>query len=99
MRAAGADIVKIAANARSLGEAARLLELVRDADGRPVHTAAAVGPQARLSVEFADGNIGVTADADRPAAAIAPTSPPRSAAREARRRRAAANSADQGNLF
>jgi 3-dehydroquinate dehydratase/shikimate dehydrogenase len=33
MREAGADIVKIAANARTLGEAGRMLELVRDADG------------------------------------------------------------------
>jgi exodeoxyribonuclease VII large subunit len=81
------------------GVLARGFALVRDRDGHPVHTAAAVGPRARLSVEFADGNIGVTADADRPAATAAPTSPPRSAAREARRRRAAANSADQGSLF
>ena len=51
-----------------------------------------------LSVEFTDGNVGVTADADRPAAPAVPASPPRSAAREARRRRAA-QSADQGNLF
>jgi exodeoxyribonuclease VII large subunit len=80
------------------GVLARGFALVRDNDGHPVHSAAAVGPHARLSVEFADGNVGVTADADRPAAPAVPTSPPRSAAREARRRRAA-QSADQGNLF
>jgi exodeoxyribonuclease VII large subunit len=80
------------------GVLARGFALVRDRDGHPVHAAASVGPHARLLVEFADGTIGVTADADRPAATVAPASPPRSAAREARRRRAA-NSADQGNLF
>jgi exodeoxyribonuclease VII large subunit len=81
------------------GVLARGFALVRDAGGHPVHSAAAVGPHARLSVEFADGNVGVTADADRPAAPVVPASPPRSAAREARRRRAAASSVDQGNLF
>jgi exodeoxyribonuclease VII large subunit len=81
------------------GVLARGFALVRDNGGHPVHSAAAVGPHARLSVEFADGNIGVTADADRPAVPAVPASPPRSAAREARRRRAAANSADQGSLF
>ena len=80
------------------GVLARGFALVRGHDGHPVHSAAAVGPHARLAVEFADGNVGVTADADRPAAAAVPTSPPRSAAREARRRRAV-KSADQGNLF
>src|SRR4051812_8652217 len=80
------------------GVLARGFALVRDLSGHPVHSAAAVAAHARLSVEFADGNVGVTADADRPAAAAVPASPPRSAAREARRRRAA-QSADQGNLF
>src|SRR5262245_24216535 len=80
------------------GVLARGFALVRDHDGHPVHSAAAVGPHARLSVEFADGHVGVTADADRPAAPAVPASPPRSAAREARRRRAA-QSADQGSLF
>jgi exodeoxyribonuclease VII large subunit len=80
------------------GVLARGFALVRDQGGHPVHSAAAVGAHARLSVEFADGNVGVTADADRPAAPAVPASPPRSAAREARRRRAA-QSADQGNLF
>jgi exodeoxyribonuclease VII large subunit len=80
------------------GVLARGFALVRDHGGHPVHSAAAVGPHAHLSVEFADGNVGVTADADRPAAPVVPASPPRSAAREARRRRAA-QSADQGSLF
>jgi exodeoxyribonuclease VII large subunit len=80
------------------GVLARGFALVRDKDGHPVHSAAAVGPHARLSVEFADGHVGVTADADRPTAPAVPASPPRSAAREARRKRAA-QSADQGSLF
>jgi exodeoxyribonuclease VII large subunit len=80
------------------GVLARGFALVRDREGHPVHSAAAVGPHARLSVEFADGNVGVTADADRPATPAVPSSPPRSAAREARRRRAG-QSVDQGSLF
>jgi exodeoxyribonuclease VII large subunit len=81
------------------GVLARGFALVRDHGGHPVHSAASVGAHARLAIEFADGNVGVTADADRPAAPVVPASPPRSAAREARRRRRAAQSADQGNLF
>jgi exodeoxyribonuclease VII large subunit len=36
--------------------------LVRDGDGRPLRTAAAVGPGMRLDIEFADGRVGATAD-------------------------------------
>jgi exodeoxyribonuclease VII large subunit len=43
--------------------------LVRDEQGHPVHAAAGVGPGARLDLEFADGRVAATADADRPAAA------------------------------
>jgi exodeoxyribonuclease VII large subunit len=46
---------------------ARGFALVRDEAGHPVHAAASVGPGARLDVEFADGRVGATADADRPA--------------------------------
>jgi exodeoxyribonuclease VII large subunit len=42
--------------------------LVRDEHGHPLHAAASVGPGARLDVEFSDGRVGATADADRPAA-------------------------------
>jgi exodeoxyribonuclease VII large subunit len=42
--------------------------LVRDEQGLAVHAAAAIGPGAHLSIEFADGRVGATADADRPAA-------------------------------
>jgi exodeoxyribonuclease VII large subunit len=48
---------------------ARGFALVRDEQGHPVHAAAGVGPGARLDLEFADGRVGATADADRPAAA------------------------------
>jgi exodeoxyribonuclease VII large subunit len=39
--------------------------LVRDEQGHPVHAAAAIGPGAHLSIEFADGRVAATADADR----------------------------------
>jgi exodeoxyribonuclease VII large subunit len=47
---------------------ARGFALVRDEQGLPVHAAAAIGPGARLDLEFSDGRVGATADADRPAA-------------------------------
>ncbi len=51
------------------GVLARGFALVRD-DGRPSRACrAAIGPGARLTLEFADGRVGVTADAERPAAA------------------------------
>jgi exodeoxyribonuclease VII large subunit len=50
------------------GVLARGFALVRDEHGHAVHAAAAIGPGARLEVEFADGRVGATADSDRPAA-------------------------------
>ena len=47
---------------------ARGFALVRDAQGHAVHAAGAIGPVRTLSIEFADGRVGATADADRPAA-------------------------------
>jgi exodeoxyribonuclease VII large subunit len=41
---------------------------VRDEQGRALHTAASIGPGARLDVEFADGRVAATTDADRPVA-------------------------------
>ena len=64
------------------GVLARGFALVRDAQGHAVHAAAAVGPSAHLSIEFADGRVGATTDADRPPATAMPESPP--APREAR---------------
>src|ERR1700751_354736 len=49
--------------------------LVRDAHNHPVHSASQVGPGARLSVEFADGRVAATADADRPATASVAAKP------------------------
>jgi len=73
--------------------------LVRDAGGHPVHAAAAVGPNAHLTVEFADGRVGVTADANRPAA-TAPN-PPKPATREAKPAapKRVVKPVDQGSLF
>jgi exodeoxyribonuclease VII large subunit len=41
--------------------------LVRDEQGHAVHAAAGIGPGARLDLEFSDGRVAATADADRPA--------------------------------
>jgi exodeoxyribonuclease VII large subunit len=48
---------------------ARGFVLVRDQQGHALHAAAGVGPGARLDLEFADGRVAATADADRPAVA------------------------------
>src|SRR5690242_5934045 len=45
---------------------ARGFALVRDEAGHPLHAAENIGPHARLEIEFADGRVGATADADRP---------------------------------
>jgi exodeoxyribonuclease VII large subunit len=50
------------------GVLARGFALVRDEQGHAVHAAADVGPGARLDLEFADGRVAATADADRPVA-------------------------------
>ena len=50
------------------GVLARGFALVRDEAGHAVHAAAAIGPGARLEVEFSDGRVGATADSDRPTA-------------------------------
>jgi exodeoxyribonuclease VII large subunit len=77
---------------------ARGFALVRDEEGRAVHTAASVGPGAPLSIEFADGRVGATADtSDRPAAS--PASPPKPATREAKVPKRVAKPIDQGSLF
>ena len=47
--------------------------LVRDDQGLAVRAASTIGPGARLSLEFADGRVGATADADRAAATTATT--------------------------
>jgi exodeoxyribonuclease VII large subunit len=76
---------------------ARGFALVRDEDGLAMHAAASVGPGARLDLEFADGRVGATADADRPAATRAAkpvASEPKSAAPKR-----IAKPVGQGSLF
>jgi exodeoxyribonuclease VII large subunit len=81
------------------GVLARGFALVRDDAGHPVHAAASVEPGARVSIEFADGCLGATADRDRPEAALAPASQPK-AAREAKPApKRVAKPVDQGSLF
>jgi exodeoxyribonuclease VII large subunit len=79
------------------GVLARGFALVRDEHGLPVHTATAIGPGARLDLEFADGRVGATADADRPAA----TSTAKSAASEPKPAtpKRVAKPVGQGSLF
>jgi len=79
------------------GVLARGFALVRDAEGHAVHAAAAVGPGVPLSIEFADGRVGVTADADRPQPTPSPQSAPREAKPQAPKR--VAKPVDQGSLF
>jgi exodeoxyribonuclease VII large subunit len=70
--------------------------LVRDEQGHPVHAAAGVGPGARLDLEFSDGRVAATADADRPA-----TGPAKPAAGEpkAATPKRVSKPVDQGSLF
>ncbi len=49
------------------GVLARGFALVRDEQGQAVHAASAIGPGARLDLEFADGRVAATADTERPA--------------------------------
>ena len=79
------------------GVLARGFALVRDARSLAVHAAAAVGPGAHLTLEFADGRVAATADADRPAA----TNPAKPAASEPRTAppKRVAKPVGQGSLF
>ena len=72
------------------GVLARGFALVRDGDGRPLRTAAAVGPRTRLDIEFSDGRIGATADGERAASPPAKSKP---------RTREGGGSSSQGSLF
>jgi exodeoxyribonuclease VII large subunit len=75
--------------------------LVRDDSGHPVHAATQVGPDARLSIEFADGRVGATADSDRPPATSEPAATAKPVAREQKPAapKRAVKPADQGSLF
>lgn len=83
------------------GVLARGFALVRDAHGQPLHAAASVGPNAHLTIEFADGRVGATADSDRPPATSVPDSAPKPAPREAKTMAAkrVVKPIDQGSLF
>jgi exodeoxyribonuclease VII large subunit len=71
--------------------------LVRDEQGHPVHAAASVGPGARLDLEFADGRVAATADADRPPA-TRPAKPAASEPKPAAPKRVV-KPVGQGSLF
>jgi exodeoxyribonuclease VII large subunit len=80
------------------GVLARGFALVRDPDGQPVRTAAAVPSGTRLDIEFADGHLAAVAEpAERAAAdpAPPPTDPEPAKPRAARAR----SDPGQGNLF
>src|SRR4029077_4872212 len=84
------------------GVRARVFALVPDEQGHAVHAAASIGPNAHLSIEFADGRVGATADADRPAAISAPpTAAPRDSKPETKpvAPKRLAKPVDQGSLF
>jgi len=66
-----------------------------------LHAAAQVGPGARMSIEFADGHVGATADADRPPAAVESAGQPKPEAREQKPAapKRVTKPVDQGSLF
>lgn len=72
---------------------ARGFALVRDEQGAALHAAANIGAGARLSIEFADGRVSVTADGDRTAPAPREAKPAAPAAPKK------ATKIDQGSLF
>jgi exodeoxyribonuclease VII large subunit len=80
---------------------ARGFALVRDEAGHALHAASSIGPGARLDLEFSDGRVAATADADRPPASSAAESEPKAAPREARPAAAkrVVKPVDQGSLF
>ncbi|MET4804529.1 exodeoxyribonuclease VII large subunit [Bradyrhizobium sp. LB11.1] len=83
------------------GVLARGFALVRDEAGHPLHSADSVGPGARVEIEFADGRVGATADADRPepVAKRAPAQP-KAAAQDAKPApKRVGKPVDQGTLF
>ncbi|NEW92507.1 exodeoxyribonuclease VII large subunit [Rhodopseudomonas sp. BR0M22] len=77
------------------GVLARGFALVRDAEGRSVHAAGSVAAGARLSVEFADGRVGVTADGG----SGSPADPAKAASAPAKASKRPVKPAGQGSLF
>jgi len=80
---------------------ARGFALVRNEAGHALHAASSIGPGTRLDLEFSDGRVAATADADRPPATFAPEGEPRAAPREAKPAapKRLAKPVDQGSLF
>ncbi|MDU2925162.1 exodeoxyribonuclease VII large subunit, partial [Bradyrhizobium sp.] len=76
---------------------ARGFALVRDDAGHPLHQAASIGPNAALSIEFADGVVAATAAAGRAAPVAAPPKTARETKPAAAKR--SPDPADQGSLF
>jgi exodeoxyribonuclease VII large subunit len=76
---------------------ARGFVLVRDEQGLAVRAASSVGPGARLDLEFADGHLAATADADQPTA-TPPVKPVASEPKPAAPKRVV-KPVDQGSLF
>ena len=74
---------------------ARGFALVRDEVGHPVRAASDIGPGVRLDLEFSDGRVGATADANRPQVAQKPKGAPRNS----RAPKRVAKPVDQGSLF
>jgi exodeoxyribonuclease VII large subunit len=78
---------------------ARGFALVRDEQGHAVRAAVSVGPRAPLTIEFADGRVGVTADADRPPAGSAPADQAKPREPKVAPPKRVAKAIDQGSLF
>ncbi|HTB03680.1 MAG TPA: exodeoxyribonuclease VII large subunit [Bradyrhizobium sp.] len=76
---------------------ARGFVLVRDEQGHAVYASASVGSDARLDLEFSDGHVAATADADRPAV-IRPARPAASEPKPAAPKRVV-KPVGQGSLF
>jgi exodeoxyribonuclease VII large subunit len=80
------------------GVLARGFALVRDEQGLAVHAAGDVGPGDHLTIEFADGRVAATADADRPAVTSTPVKPAASEPKASAPKRAV-KPVGQGSLF
>src|SRR5579862_4635576 len=79
------------------GVLARGFALVRDGAGHPLHARADIAPGARMSLEFSDGQVGVTADAGVAMAEPKPATRETKPAAPAPKR--VAKPIDQGSLF
>ena len=80
------------------GVLARGFALVRDEQGQPCTPQPQIGPGRVSQLEFADGRVGATADADRTARHRSPVEAGRPASRK-RRRQARRKAGRQGSLF